>query len=72
MIKLTTTQKNIIEALGKDALTVEELALKAGYELSGHFREAVNSLRKSGILGNNRPGYFVVPEYRWMLLEFER
>lgn len=70
MIELTTAQKNIIEALGEDTLTVEQLAPKAGYELSGHFREAVNSLRKCGILGNNRPGYYVMPEYKWLLQDF--
>jgi len=70
MINLTTAQKNIIEALGEDTLTVEQLAPKAGYELSGHFRKTVASLRKHGILGNNRPGYYVTPEYKWLLQEF--
>ena len=70
MINLTTAQKNIIEALGDDTLTVEQLAPKAGYELSGHFRKTVASLRKRGILGNNQPGYYVMPEYRYLLQEF--
>ena len=64
MTELTTAQKNIIEALGENTLTIEQLAPKAGYELSGHFRKTVASLRKRGILGNNRPGYYVMPEYR--------
>jgi len=67
MIELTIAQKNIIEALGDDTLTVEQLAPKAGYELSGHFREAVNSLRKRGIPGNNQPGSYIMPGYRWLL-----
>ena len=67
MIAMTTTEKNIIEALGQDTLIIEDLAVKAGYELSGHFRRQVASLRKRGILGNKRPGYYVTPEYRWVL-----
>jgi hypothetical protein len=64
MIDLTTAEKNIIEALGDDTLIIEDLAVKAGYELSGFFRKTVASLRKRGILGNKRPGYYVMPEYR--------
>jgi hypothetical protein len=71
MIEPTTAERNIIEALGEGPLTVEQLAIKAGYELSGHFRKTVASLRKRGILGNNRPGYYVMPEYRWVLQVLE-
>jgi len=71
MIELTFAEKNIIEALSDDTLIIEDLAVKAGYELSGHFRRQVASLRKRGILGNNRPGYFVMPEYRQALEAFE-
>lgn len=67
MIKLSTAQKNIIEALGQDTLKTDELAANAVYEISGNFREAVTSLRKQGILGNNRPGYYVMPDYKWLL-----
>ena len=64
MIQLRTIEKNIIEALGTDTLTLEQIAPKAGYEVNGHFKEAVSSLTKRGILGNRRPGYFVQPQYQ--------
>jgi hypothetical protein len=63
MDELRTIEKNIIEALGKDTLTLEQLAAKAGYEVGGHFKRAISSLSKRGILGNKRPGYFVQPQY---------
>jgi len=63
MNKLSTTESNIIEALGTDILTFEQLAAKTGYEVSGHFRRTVSSLSKRGILGNKRPGYFVKSQY---------
>ena len=63
MIELRTIERNIIEALGTDTLTLEQLAPKAGYEVNGHFKKAVSSLSKRGILGNKRPGYFVQPQY---------
>jgi hypothetical protein len=55
MIKLNTFESIIIEALGNDILTFEQLAAKTGYEVSGHFRRTVSSLSKRGILGNKRP-----------------
>ena len=67
MIELRTIEKNIIEALGTNTLTLEQLAPKAGYEANGHFKKAVSSLSKRGILGNRRPGYFVQPQYRRVL-----
>ena len=63
MIELRPIEKNIIEALGTDTLTLERLALRAGYEVNGHFKKAVSLLSKRGILGNKRPGYFVQPQY---------
>jgi hypothetical protein len=63
MIELNTIESNIIEALGTDTLTFEQLAAKAGYEVSGYFRRTVSSLSKRGILGNKRPGYYVQPQY---------
>jgi len=63
MIKFNTIESNIIEALGTDTLTFEQLAFKAGYEVSGYFRRTVSSLSKRGILGNKRPGYYVQPQY---------
>jgi len=69
MKRLSTTESNIIEALGTDTLTFEQLAAKTGYEVSGHFRRTVSSLSKRGILGNKRPGYFVQPQYRHFIRE---
>lgn len=63
MIRLSTIERNIVEALGTDTLIFEQLAAKTGYEVSGHFRRTVSSLSKRWILGNKRPGYFVQPQY---------
>ena len=65
--ELNQTERNIIEALGDATLRLEELAPKAGYEVSGHLRRTVSSLTKRGILGNKKPGYFVQPEHQWMI-----
>ena len=67
MIELNRTEKIIVEALGDDVLTVEELAVKAGYEVSGYFRRTLSSLRKRGILANKKPGYYLKPEYNYLL-----
>ena len=69
MIELNRTEKIIIESLGDTTLTVEELAIKSGYEVSGYFRRTLTSLRKRGILANNRPGYYMNPEYHYLLQE---
>ena len=69
MIELRTIERNIIEALGTDTLTLEQLAPKAGYEVNGHFKKAVSSLSKRGILSNKRPGYFVQPQYQRIVSE---
>ena len=63
MVKLRTIEKNIIEALGSETLTLEQIAPKAGDEVNGHFKKAISSLSKQGILGNKRPGYFVQKQY---------
>ena len=65
-IELNQTERNIIEALGDTTLRLEELAPKAGYEVSGHLRRTISSLTKRGILGNKKPGYFVQLEYQWV------
>jgi len=62
VIELNTTEKNIIQALGNETLTLEHLAAKAGYQVSGHFRRTVSSLSKRGILSNKNPGYFAQPQ----------
>ena len=67
MVELNRTEKIIIEALGDETLTVEELAIKSGYEVSGYFRRTLTSLRKRGILANKRPGYYLKPEYHYLL-----
>jgi hypothetical protein len=64
MTELTETERNIIEALAGKALTLEKLASKAGYEVSGHFKRSVTSLIKRGILGNKKTAYFVQPKYQ--------
>ena len=69
MIELRTIERNIIEALGTDTLTLEQLAPKAGYEVNGHFKKAVSLLSKRGILGNKRPGYFVQPPHERIVSE---
>jgi DNA-binding IclR family transcriptional regulator len=66
MVVLNKTERTIIEALGNETLTVEELAVKAGYEVSGYFRRTISSLRKCGILANKRPGYYLKPEYHYL------
>ena len=67
MIEVNETEKIIIEALGDTTLTVEELAVKSGYDVSGYFRNILTSLRKRGILGNKRPGYYLKPEFHYLL-----
>ncbi len=69
MIELRTIEQNIIEALGNDTLTCEQLAPKAGYEVNRHFKKAISSLSKRGILGNKRLGYFVQPQYQRIVHE---
>jgi len=67
MVELNETEKIIIQALGDKTLTVEELAIKSGYEVSGYFRCILTSLRKRGILANKRPGYYLKPEFHYLL-----
>ena len=67
MVELNKTEKTIVKALGNETLTVGELAVKAGYEVSGYFRRALSSLRKRGILVNKQPDYYLKPEYNYLL-----
>lgn len=67
MVELNKTEKTIVKALGNETLTVEELAVKAGYEVSGYFRRTLSSLRKRGILANKQPGYYLKPEHDYLL-----
>jgi hypothetical protein len=53
----------ILEALGAETMTGQEIADKAGYPYGAGMRTALASLRRRGILGGapgNR-GYFVTP-----------
>ncbi|MBW8015455.1 MAG: hypothetical protein FVQ82_04650 [Planctomycetes bacterium] len=61
------TEQCIIEALGKKAMTGEEIAPKAGYSYNSNFKATLAQLRKREILGNKSPGYFLVPEYHFLL-----
>ena len=44
MIELRTIERSIIEALGTDTLTLEQLAPRAGYDVNGHFKRAVSAM----------------------------
>jgi hypothetical protein len=59
---LSEMEKNIMEALGEQTMTGEDLAKHAGYEFSSHFRTTLTSLTKRGLIGNRRPGYFAVTQ----------
>ena len=54
MTEVNRTEKTIIEALGDTTFTIEELAIKADYQVSGCFRRTLSSLRKRGILPSNK------------------
>ncbi|MHC4354855.1 MAG: hypothetical protein ACYTE3_28150 [Planctomycetota bacterium] len=61
------TEQDIIEALGDSTLTGQKLAKKAGYPYNFKFKSSLSGLRKRGILGNKSPGYFLEPEYEFLL-----
>jgi len=65
--ELNDTEQNIIEALNTSTLTGEKLCNKAGYPYNSNFKSTLSSLRKRGILGNKSPGYFLEPQYRFLL-----
>jgi len=64
---LNELEQAIIEALGDETLTGEELAKKAGRPYNFKFRSSLSGLRKRGILGNKKPGYFLESEYEFFL-----
>jgi hypothetical protein len=66
---LNDTEQGIIEALGNETLTGERLAREAGYPYNFKFKSSLSALRKRGILGNKSPGYFLEPEYEFLLRE---
>jgi hypothetical protein len=55
--RLTDREQDIIEALGHDKLTGEEVAAATGYEYDGHLKGTLASLVKRGVLTNDHPGY---------------
>jgi len=65
--ELNDTEENIVEALNTNTLTGEKLCNKAGYPYNSNFKSTLSSLRKRGILGNKSPGYFLEPQYRFLL-----
>ncbi len=54
---LNETESNILEALGDDKLTGEQLAKKAGYTHNSHFKSTLSSMVKRKLLVNDHPGY---------------
>jgi hypothetical protein len=54
---LNVREQDIMDALGDQRLTAEELAKRAGYKADGYFRSLLSRLRKRGLLVNLRPGY---------------
>jgi len=64
---LNELEQAIIEALGDETLTGEEFAKKAGRPYNFKFRSSLSGLRKRGILGNKKPGYFLESEYEFLL-----
>ena len=66
---LSVIEQDIIEALGDRTLTGKKLAEDAGHPYSFEFKSSLSGLRKRGILGNKKPGYFLEPEYEFILKE---
>ncbi len=54
---LSQREQDILEALGDQTMTADELAKRSGYKLDGYFRSLLTRLRKRGLLLNLRPGY---------------
>ena len=64
---LNELEQDIIEALGDKMLTGEKLAKEAGCPYNFKFRSSLSGLRKRGILGNKKPGYFLESEHKFLL-----
>ena len=58
---LSEMESTILEALGADTLTGQQIADRAGYPYEAGLRAALAGLRRRGILGGatGSPGYFV-------------
>ena len=59
--KLNDLEREIVEVLEKDTLTGEQIAARLGQDdCDGHLKGTLSSMVKRGILGNKRPGYYVI------------
>lgn len=56
-VKFTDKEEHILEALGAECLTGEEIARRAGWTYNSNFKITLSNLCKRGILENSRPGY---------------
>ena len=66
-LTLNDIEQDIIEALGDKTLTGEKIAKDTGHPYSFKFKSSLSGLRKRGILDNKKPGYFLEPEYEFLL-----
>jgi hypothetical protein len=59
---LSHMEECVIEALGGDTLTGQQIALKAGYPYDASLRQCLAAMRRRGILGGRQgvPGYWVI------------
>jgi hypothetical protein len=64
---LDDIEQDIIAALRDKTLTGAKLAKKARHPYNFKFKSSLSGLRKRGILGNKSPGYFLEPEYEFLL-----
>jgi hypothetical protein len=55
--ELNDTEQNIVDAVGSDCLTGEQIAKRTGYPYNSNFKATLSSLHKRGILENMKPGY---------------
>lgn len=55
---LNDLEKDILQALGMDTLTGEEIAKRAKRNYDSTFKGALAGLRRRRILGNRNPGYY--------------
>ncbi|MBK9386595.1 MAG: hypothetical protein IPN34_17415 [Planctomycetes bacterium] len=58
--ELGDTEREIIDALGDEKLTAEDLAKRTRRITNSHFKNALSALCKEGVLRNKRPGYVLV------------
>jgi hypothetical protein len=62
-------EKTVIEALGAETLTGQEIADRTPYQFDGTFRQCLAGLRRRGILGGDRytSGYWLTEQGRRLL-----